>query len=135
MEMLFVLQDQYHYEKIGIEKTIYLDSLKPFLDMEMLKRKKPLPIFQLKHSNMSKELRIRGLVPRYQAGKIYHVVDECHDLEQQLLRFPKGKEDDIMDAEAYQDQVSDIPFGYTEEEPASGMGSKNFDKFSPLGTF
>ena len=135
VDMLFILQEKYHYEKIGIEKTIYLDSMKPFLDMEMMKRKKPLPIFPLRHANVSKELRIRGLVPRYQAGKIFHIKDECYDLEPQLLRFPKGKEDDIMDAEAYQDQIADVPFGWKEEEPTSGLGSKNFDKFSPIGTF
>jgi len=136
IEMLFVLQEQNHYERIGIEKTIYLDSLKPFLDMEMLKRKKPLPIFQTKHSNMSKELRVRGLVPMYQAGKIYHIVDECSELEPQLMRFPKGAEDDIIDALAYQHQVADTPFGYESEEEMKREEAmdKHFDKFSPLGS-
>lgn len=136
VELLFSLQEQYHYEKIGIEKTIYLDSLKPFLDLEMMKRKKPLPIFQLKHSNMSKELRIRGLIPRYQSGKIFHIDGECFELEPQLLRFPRGKEDDIMDAVAYQDQVADTPFGFDNETDRQEINqSKSFDRFSPIGSF
>jgi hypothetical protein len=138
VEMLFVLHDRYHYEKIGIEKTIYLDALKPFLDMEILKRNKNLPIYDktlLKHGGFSKELRIRGLVPRYQAGKIFHIIDECHELEPQLLRFPKGREDDIVDALAYQDQIAETPFGDTtgEYEKDVKNRSKNFDKFSPFG--
>lgn len=136
IELMFSLQDLYHYEKIGIEKTIYLDSLKPFLDMEMMKRKKPLPIFQLRHSNMSKELRVRGLVPRYQAGKIYHIDGQCFEMEPQLLRFPKGKEDDIIDALAYQDQVADVPFGFDMgSEDAQRIKSNSFDRFSPIGSF
>lgn len=136
IELMFSLQDLYHYEKIGIEKTIYLDSLKPFLDMEMMKRKKPLPIFQLRHSNMSKELRVRGLVPRYQAGKIYHIDGQCFEMEPQLLRFPKGKEDDIIDALAYQDQVADVPFGFDMgSEDAQRIKGSSFDRFSPIGSF
>ena len=141
VEMIFLAHDKYHYEKIGIEKTIYLDSLKPFLDMEMMKRKKILPIFELKHGGRSKELRIRGLLPRYQAGRVFHVKGECDDLTPQLLRFPKSSEDDVMDAAAYQDQVADAPFGWSANEfaNADGVGVlskvESFDKFSPMGTF
>jgi phage terminase large subunit-like protein len=141
VEMIFLAHDKYHYEKIGIEKTIYLDSLKPFLDLEMMKRKKMLPIVELKHGGRSKELRIRGLLPRYQAGRVFHVKDQCDDLIPQLLRFPKSAEDDVMDAAAYQDQVAEAPFGWGKDEFAlrdgTGVSSKTeaFDKFNPMGTF
>jgi hypothetical protein len=143
VEMLFALHSKHHYEKIGIEKTIYLDSLKPFLEMEMMKRKKMLPIIELKHGGLSKQLRIRGLLPRYQSGRIFHIENECDDLVAQLVRFPKGAEDDLLDALAYQDQVADAPFGWGPTEFASQSSdgepvksaSDNFDKFNPLGTF
>ena len=133
METLFTLQDLYHYERIGIEETIYVDAFKPFLDLEMQKRKKQLPIKELKHKNVAKELRIRSLVPRYQSGSIFHVTGQCNDLETQLLHFPKGTEDDIMDALAYQEQIAEAPFFNNAEIEAAS--NQSFDKFSPIGNF
>lgn len=135
VELLFTLQQKHHYEKIGIEKTIYLDALKPFIDMEQMKRKTMLPIVELKHGGRSKVLRIRGLLPRYQYGNIFHIQGRCDDLVPQLLRFPKGAEDDILDALAYQDQVAESPFGWSDDD-FRGDGAKqdrNFDTFSPFG--
>jgi phage terminase large subunit-like protein len=54
-----------------------------------------------------KEVRIRGLVPRYSVGKIYHI--ESPDLEKELLAFPKGANDDVADAEAYLPQIVKYP--------------------------
>lgn len=133
IDVLFTLYDMYKYEKIGIEKTIYLDAIKPFMELEMAKRKKVLPIYELEHKNLAKELRIRSLVPRYQASSIFHVTGQCNDLETQLLRFPKGAEDDIMDSLAYQEQIAEAPFFTNAEETAVNTGQ--FDKFSPLGNF
>ena len=133
LETLFVLQDTHHYEKIGIEKTIYLDAIQKFMEIEMQKRGKVLPIFELKHNNVSKELRIRGLVPRYQAGNIFHITGQNEELEKQLLRFPKGSEDDIIDSLAYQDQIAEAPFFQNNSE-LSGT-NENYDKFAVLGDF
>lgn len=109
IDLLFNLHDTRQYESIGIEKTIYLDTLKPFLDDEQRKRNKFLPIVNLEHNQTKKELRIRGLIPRYQAGAIYHLKGECIDLEHEMLRFPKGVHDDVLDATAYQLQIAGAP--------------------------
>jgi phage terminase large subunit-like protein len=108
-ELIRVLFNLYELEKpnkIGIEKTILLESIKPFLDEEQRKRNVFLPIVELEHKQVSKELRIRGLIPRYQAGAIYHIENECEDLEDELLRFPRGEHDDLADALAYQLQIA-----------------------------
>ena len=73
---------------------------------EQRKRNTFLPITELKHNQQSKELRIRALIPRYQAGAIFHVKNECKDLEHEALRFPKGVHDDVLDATAYQTQIA-----------------------------
>ena len=57
------------YEKIGIEETVYLDAIKPFIDEEMAKRNKYPRIIPLKHNGVKKEQRIRGLIPKYEAGQ------------------------------------------------------------------
>jgi hypothetical protein len=138
VEMIFALQQANHYERIGIEKTIYLDALKMFLDMEAMKRKIVLPIIELKHGGIAKQLRIRGLLPRYQYGRIFHIDSACDELIPQLIRFPKGSEDDILDALAYQDQIAEAPFGWQKEDFPNADGetqgkSSSFDPFNPLG--
>lgn len=111
ISLIFKLYDDYHPERFGIEKGMYNDVLKPFLDEEMRKRDKFFSIQELDHRQRSKELRIRGLTPRYEAGQIFHLTGYCADLEEELLRFPKAAHDDVSDAAAYQLQIAEPAFG------------------------
>jgi hypothetical protein len=107
VEYLFTLQDRHSFEKIGIEKTAYIWGLKPYLDGEQRKRNKYLPIVELTHKQTAKETRIRGLVPRYNSGSIFHIRGECKDLEEEMFTFPKSTHDDVLDSLAYQAQIVD----------------------------
>lgn len=109
VDMLFSLHYQNHYEAIGIEKTTYTDGLKPYLDNEQRRRNKFLPLVELSHSQRAKEIRIRGLIPRYASGSIKHVDGRCKDLEEEMFGFPFGTHDDVLDATAYQLQIADQP--------------------------
>jgi phage terminase large subunit-like protein len=60
----------------------------------------------LKHNQQAKETRIRGLIPRYESKSIFHIEGECGDLEEELLTFPKGIHDDVIDSLAYQLQIA-----------------------------
>ena len=113
IDLLFTLHNNNRYEKIGIEKTIYLDAIKPFLDEEQRKRNKFLPIAELSHNQVNKEIRIRGLIPRYESGSVYHIKNECLDLEEELLNFPQAIHDDVSDAAAYQSQIAKKPYEST----------------------
>lgn len=94
------------YDKIGIEKTIYLDALKPYLDDKQRQRGVFLPIVELKHNQVQKEVRIRGLIPRYATASINHIQGECIALEEEMMQFPQGLHDDVIDATAYQLQIT-----------------------------
>lgn len=106
VDAIFTLHLKRNYQKIGIEKTVYLDGLKPYLDAEMRKRNVFLPIVELHHNQIKKEIRIRGLIPRYAAKQIFHIEGECVALEEEQMQFPQGLHDDVLDALAYQDQVT-----------------------------
>lgn len=110
VEKLFFLQGLRNYEKIGIEKTQYTDGLKPYIDDQMRKRNTFLPIEPLSHKGTAKEIRVRGLIPRYASRSIIHIKGECHALEEELFTFPKGMTDDVIDATAYQLQLAHRPF-------------------------
>ncbi len=105
---LFQLHDE-GFEKIGIEETVYLQTLKPFLDDECSKRNKFPTIVPLKHYNTQKEVRIRGLIPRYSSRAIFHIEGECGDLEKEMFVFPKGANDDTIDAFAMQLEIAESP--------------------------
>ena len=109
IDLIFKLYDDYRFELLGIEKTAYSLAIKPFLDEEMRKRNRFFSVELLSHKNQEKEIRIRGLLPRYQTGSIYHIEGRCQDLEEELLTFPKGVHDDVADALAYQLQIAKKP--------------------------
>ena len=110
IDTLFQLHEEWNIEKIGIEETTYLHAIKPFFDEECRKRNKFPYIVPMKHMNTQKETRIRGLIPRYEAKSIYHIENTCRNLEDEMFDFPKGKHDDVIDAAAYQLQISQQAF-------------------------
>ena len=99
---MFELYDKYKLEAWGVEEGSYLLSIKPFLDEEMARRNRFLKIVPIKTGESKKEDRIRGLIPRYEAGSIYHINGACQMLEDQLRVFPRGKNDDVPDSLAMQ---------------------------------
>lgn len=107
VDNLFSLHERFKYEKIGLEKTTFTEGLKPYLDEEQRKRGRFLPIVELEHKQANKEVRIRGLIPRYSSGSIYHIDKECASLEEEMYNFPVGANDDTLDALAYMPQIVD----------------------------
>lgn len=114
VDALFSLHTSNRYEAIGIEKTTYTYGLKPYLDSEQRKRGIFLPIVELAHNQTAKEVRIRGLIPRYSSGSVYHIAGECKSLEDEQANFPVGVHDDTLDACAYQLQIADQTHDQTE---------------------
>lgn len=115
VNLLFVLntnaiREGKPYEAIGIEKTAYLEGLKPYLDQEQRKRNTFLPIVELQHKMVNKEIRIRGLIPRYASLSVFHLENECRVLEEEMAQFPMGLHDDVLDAVAYQLQIADSAY-------------------------
>jgi hypothetical protein len=125
IDYLFTIQELRGFERIGIEETAFTVGLKPFLDEEMRKRNKFLPIFPLKHNQISKEERIRGLIPRYSSGSIYHIAGECKDLEAEEIAFPRGTNDDCLDSAAYQLQIA------RENKPKKQTVTSDFEVDTP----
>lgn len=117
IDLIFLLHDE-GFEKIGIEEGAFSLVIEPFLKDEMKKRGKFPNVVPLKHNQTQKEIRIRGLIPRYSSRMIYHIEGECADLEEEALSFPKGTHDDCLDSAAYQIQISEPPFRLAREREA-----------------
>lgn len=117
IELIFQLDAAYKPVAIGLEETTMTQAIDPFLSVEMAKRNKYPNVVPLKHGGVNKETRIRGLLPRYDRGHIYHIKGLCNDLEAELVRFPASAHDDVMDALAYQVFLAQAPnTSFNEEE-------------------
>lgn len=109
IDLIFMLHDE-GFEKIGIEETAFVEAIEPFFDDECRLRNKYPYVVALKHGGVMKETRIRGLIPRYERGTIYHIEGKCEELETQLVRFPKLLHDDVADSAQYQNKIAEPPY-------------------------
>ena len=109
IQLIFDLHSVYKPVAIGLEETVMTQAIDPFLTVEMAKKNIFPNVVPLKHGGVNKEVRIKGLLPRYDRGHIYHITGLCNDLEKELLRFPSSAHDDVMDATAYQVFLAEAP--------------------------
>ena len=122
IEHIFYLHDTYKPEVLGIEETVFLLAIQPFIDEEMRKRNKFITITPLKHGGVKKETRIRGLIPLMESKSVFFV-DNCNDLEQEMRVFPNGQHDDVLDSFCYSEMVAFKPYPisqtnqFVEEKP------------------
>lgn len=101
---------------IAIEVTSLNEHIiGPFRDFLIREGFDRFEIIELK-ARGKKEARIIQLMPAYRAGLIYHNEACCQELERQLLSFPSSQFDDIMDALAYSEQISELAGLYNEPE-------------------
>jgi phage terminase large subunit-like protein len=84
-------------------------AIDPFLTVEMARKNIFPNVVPLKHGGVNKEVRIKGLLPRYERGHVYHITGLCLDLERELVRFPASAHDDTMDSLAYQNFLAEAP--------------------------
>ncbi len=98
ISLVFTLNEQFKPNIIGIEEVAYQKALLYFLDEEMRRRNTLLPIKGIKPpTDKTKEARILSLVPRFEWSHI-SLTQGLNDLEIELLQFPRGSHDDLIDA-------------------------------------
>jgi hypothetical protein len=85
------------------------------------RRNKYLPLFEIKsRADIKKEMRIRSVLqPRFERGKIF-IRREDFDLEDEILKFPRAKHDDMIDAMTDMDEISFLPDPPEKKDAVSG---------------
>lgn len=96
----FDLYIRYRPKYVLLETVATQKSIMVELNNQQKRRNLWLPLKEIKSRPNSKEERIRGLAPFYEFGHIFHVKDcpQLEELEDELIHFPRGKHDDIIDA-------------------------------------
>jgi predicted phage terminase large subunit-like protein len=103
IEVIFMLNEIYDPEAIGIEEMQISKAIGPFLREEMMKRNKFPHIFLMNHMNKDKLFRARSIQGRVRARTVLFdkEADWFPDFEDELTKFPRAKNDDQVDAFAY----------------------------------
>jgi phage terminase large subunit-like protein len=119
VELIFNLWEYWKPRKIGVEKNAFTDQVKPWLD-DLKEERNVFPIVEeLMDGGKRKEDRIRGaLQGRLESRKIYfrkEAKDDTMALRGEFIDFPYAKNDDLLDALAYVQQIGTRPFGAPNE--------------------
>lgn len=109
MELVFKVYDQYRPLVFGIEDVAYQAALLYMIDEESKKRQKMVPVKGIKRGpDRTKEARISALQPRFEWGRIF-LSQGLHDFETELMQFPRGSHDDLIDAAASIEEIVVYP--------------------------
>lgn len=107
IKRMFETKQAFNVDKVGVEQKAFKDTLEPTVREEMNRRGIFFQIEELKGRN-SKITRIESLVPRFENHKIY-LRKGMEDLEDELIRFPLAKHDDLSDGLAYINDLAQKP--------------------------
>ena len=112
---MFELCAEFELQALGVEIVAYQEALLYMLAEEMTKRQTVLPVKGVARQAVSKETRILGLVPRFEWGRIT-LAQGMSDFEDELLSFPRGSHDDILDSLASLEELVFYPEKEKEKE-------------------
>lgn len=103
VDLILALQKTYEPELIGIEEMQVSKAIGPFLREEMIKTGIYPSLLALKHGGKDKIARARSIQGRMRAHAIRFDKDgEWYPtFEDELCKFPRGRNDDQVDAFAY----------------------------------
>ena len=108
VDEIFKLVAKWRLHRVGIETFAFQKTLKYDIQRQQRERGIFFSIDELgkRHSGrgeqiLSKEARIRRLQPYFEQGLV-EIRSDMQDLKDELLAFPRGKHDDLIDALSYQ---------------------------------
>ena len=119
---------KYQSEKTRIESVGYQEMLREYV----IKRSKDEGIFipglNIKENpRTSKSYRLESLQPLFAKQKV-HILEEQLDFIDELLLFPRGKHDDILDGFFYANKGSYTPYHSYEDAMLVTMGKRIINK-------
>lgn len=121
MDAIFSAVQKWRPLTVGIEAVAYQSALLKFLEKEMPQRGIFFRITPLK-AEKRKELRIDTLQPRFAVGTVWFKQQAVWlpEIEAELLAYPHGARDDVIDALAYVEQMSSTPYASRDEGGVTG---------------
>ena len=143
VDCILALQKLYQPEAIGIEEMQVSRAIGPFLREEMIKNNNFITYYPLKHGGKDKITRARSIQARMRAQgcKFDKGGDWYQIFEDELMRFPRDKHDDQVDAFSYLGLMLDVLIeaptkldleeeAYQEEYEMSGLADEGRNQYT-----
>lgn len=129
IEKLFEINEVWKPITMSIELIGQSQGLMTPINDEENRRNVYLPLFVINaRTEVTKEMRIRSVLqPRFERGKIF-IRREMFDLEEEILKFPRGRHDDMIDALTDIDDISFTPEIKKDVDKAGGTLLENLIK-------
>jgi len=122
VDMILALHRTYKPVAIGVEEMQVSKAIGPFLREEMMAQNTFPTLIPMKHMGKDKQSRARSIQARVRAKTVkFNKEDDWYpDFEDEVLKFPRAKHDDQVDAFAYLglllDKIIESPTAEEEEE-------------------
>lgn len=97
MDKVIRVYEFWRPRRIGWESVNFQVVFKHFLEERARSVGVYLPIEEIRHGSVSKEVRISALAPYFESSRIL-LQENQKELIDEILTFPRGKYDDILDA-------------------------------------
>jgi len=105
IDLIFKHVNDYKSKKVALEQVAFQKMLKYSIEERQRKEETYFSILETKRGN--KEERIRGLIPLYERGVIFHSPVADKEYEEELLQFPRGRRDDRADCMSFMLDIMD----------------------------
>ena len=117
MDAIFSAVQKWRPLSVGIEIVAYQAALQHFLEKEMPQRGIFFRITPLR-AEKKKEIRIDAIQPRFALGSVWFKSGAVwlSEIESELLAYPHGARDDVIDALAYVEQMATTPYAMRQED-------------------
>lgn len=128
---VFQMQAKWKPNAVGMETQGLQKTLKYAVEQEMRTRGVHFPVEELTSGIQAdaKKQRIRALEPFYRDGKVHHANwMKDRELEIELMTFPKGKHEDLIDALSYSLQVLSPGMGERPSQVPEGSWEHTFQQ-------
>jgi len=110
IEQLFAVKKQWNPQTMTIEVIGQAQGIMLPIHDEENRRNDYLPLHEITvRPPIKKEIRIRSVLqPRFERGKVF-IKRDMFEFEEQILKFPRGKRDDMIDATTDIEEISFSP--------------------------
>jgi len=106
VNLIFRLNKEFNPRVIGVETIAYQEALLYMIENESRIRNEFIPVTGISQRTVSKQVRILGLVPLFEFGRIF-INTGMSDFIDEYSFFPRASHDDILDALA---SISEIVY-------------------------
>ncbi len=107
VEKMIEVQKVWQSKIVGIERGHILMTMGPILEKRIRETKTMMPIEELKPGRQDKIARARPIQARMQQGRVFfrRHCDATLALQAEMMRFPNGTHDDMVDSAAWLGQL------------------------------